>query len=316
MNGHALQASDNQIDSQVLLLLKQIDYLNRQLFSRKREGGNHPDLVVPDTSGELGKRGGPGDVDAPEDETQAATGKCKEPARPRKISKDLLSENVPLISHKESCGAALPIRLVLVEDDPSLLGILADALAAYSDFEVLSCHGSAEEALAIADWERCTILLADLSLPGLGGVELIRQAKASRPGLIAAAYTVNDRQQDVLGAIRAGASGYILKHESLDRLVEAITELATGGAPITPSVASMILDVLRNEDPDTAAPRLSPREQNVLRLVADGYMHKEIASFLSVSLHTVQSHTKRIYKKLEAKGRLEAVAKARLSGLL
>ena len=219
-------------------------------------------------------------------------------------------------SQSESFGATLPIRLVLVEDDPRLLSILADALGAYSDFEVLSCHSSAEEALATADWERCTILLADLSLPGLGGVELIRRAKASRPGLIAAAYTVNDQQQEVLAAIRAGASGYILKRESLDRLVEAITELAAGGAPITPSVASMILDVLRNEDLDTAAPRLSPREQKVLRLVADGYMQKEIASLLSVSLYTVQSHTKRIYKKLEAKGRLEAVAKARLSGLL
>ena len=219
-------------------------------------------------------------------------------------------------SEKVSFGATLPIRLVLVEDDPRLLDMLADALAAYSDFEVLSCHGSAEEALATADWGRCTILLADLSLPGLGGVELIRQAKAFRPGLIAAAYTVNDQQREVLAAIRAGASGYILKRESLHELVAAITELAAGGAPITPSVASMILDALRNADPDTAAPRLSPREQKVLRLVADGYMQKEIASLLSVSLHTVQSHTKRIYKKLEAKGRLEALAKARLSGLL
>jgi DNA-binding NarL/FixJ family response regulator len=189
-------------------------------------------------------------------------------------------------------------------------------LGDHSDIEVLSCHGSAEEALAIADWERCTILLADLNLPGLGGVALILRAKASRPGLIAAAYTVNDQQQEVLAAIRAGASGYILKREPLDRLVEAIAELAAGGAPITPSVASMILDVLRNEGSETAAPRLSPREMKVLRLVSDGYMQKEIASLLSVSLHTVQSHTKRIYKKLEAKGRQEALSKARLSGLL
>jgi DNA-binding NarL/FixJ family response regulator len=103
--------------------------------------------------------------------------------------------------------------VVLVEDDPRLLSILADALGDHSDIEVLSCHGSAEEALAIADWERCTILLADLNLPGLGGVALILRAKASRPGLIAAAYTVNDQQQEVLAAIRAGASGYILKRE-------------------------------------------------------------------------------------------------------
>jgi DNA-binding NarL/FixJ family response regulator len=210
--------------------------------------------------------------------------------------------------------SSLPIRLILVEDDPRLLGMLAEGLASYSDFEILSSHGSAEDALASADWERCTILLTDLSLPGLGGVELIRRAKTSRPDLIAAAYTVNDQQQEVLGAIRAGASGYILKRESLHGISAAITELASGGAPITPSVACMILDALR--DSDQSSQQLSPKELQILVLVSDGYLHKEIAGLLGVSLHTVHSHTKRIYKKLGAKGRLEALEKARLSGQL
>lgn len=211
---------------------------------------------------------------------------------------------------------AHPIRLVLVEDDVRLLIMLRDALAACPGFEVLSSHHSAEQALANADWGHCTILLTDLTLPGLSGVELIRHAKTIRPKLIAAAYTVNNRRDQVLSAIRAGASGYILKRDSLAEISSAIRELAAGGAPISPSIACMILDELRDSESTASDPQLSHREREVLGLVGDGYAQKEIADFLSISLNTVQTHTKRIYKKLQANGREDALDKARRSGQL
>ena len=204
-----------------------------------------------------------------------------------------------------------PIRLVLVEDDARLLHTLHEALAAQPAFEILSVHDSAEDALGTADWEHCAILLTDLTLPGLSGVELIHRVATIAPEVTIAAYTVNDQRQEVLSAIRAGASGYILKRHSLAEISAAIRELAAGGAPISPSVGGMILDALRSVDSQPDLPLLSPREAEILRLAADGFQRKEIADQLGLSLHTVHSHTKRIYKKLQVNGRREALAKIR-----
>ncbi len=210
-----------------------------------------------------------------------------------------------------------PIRVIIVEDDRELRLNLTATLARQPGLEVIGSYDTAEQALAQADWPLATLLLSDLNLPGLSGVELIRQVKLATPGLIAAAYTIHDDRQYVFDALAAGAVGYLIKGSAPAVLVAELRSLATGGASISPGIAMMLLEKLYGiPEQEVADDPLTTREVEILNLLAEGQLYKEIAANYHISIHTVHTHIKRIYRKLQATCRAQAVSNARRHGYL
>jgi len=210
-----------------------------------------------------------------------------------------------------------PIRVIIVEDDRELRLNLTAMLARQPGVEVIGSYDTAEEALAQADWPLATLLLSDLNLPGLSGVELIRQVKLTTPGLIAAAYTIHDDRQYVFDALAAGAVGYLIKGSAPAVLVAELRSLATGGASISPGIAMMLLEKFYGiPEQEEADEPLTTREVEILNLLAEGQLYKEILANYHISIHTVHTHIKRIYRKLQASCRAQAVSNARRQGYL
>jgi DNA-binding NarL/FixJ family response regulator len=163
------------------------------------------------------------------------------------------------------------------------------------------------------------ILLVDMELPGLSGVELIALATERQAGLSCLAYTVSGQRDAVFSAIKAGACGYILKGGGFRELVGALQTIQDGGAPMSPGIARQVIQQFQQmAQPSQTAPQdeLSAREQDVLRGLAGGQAYKQIANSLSISTHTVNTHVKHIYEKLHVRSREEAVRKARQRGWL
>ncbi len=211
-------------------------------------------------------------------------------------------------------ATASRLRVFVVEDDPLLRRHLVELLGSESGMAVVGQAGAGDEALGALERVETDVVLMDLGLPGLSGVEAIASlAKRPRAPLMMA-HTVFDDRDTVLKAIKAGASSYVLKGCAPRELVEALYELQAGGAPMSPRIARAVLREL-HEVPAQPDP-LSPRERQLLKLVDEGLTYKQIASQLNVSPHTVHSHIKNIYEALQAKSRAEALANARHRGLI
>ncbi len=150
----------------------------------------------------------------------------------------------------------------------------------------------------------------DINLPGMNGVECVRRLKQQSPQTQIVMLTVHDHTHSVFESLSAGASGFLLKPARAAELAQAIREVHAGGAPMTPNIARLVVQTFQrpHPKPDPAAD-LSPREREVLELLAQGFLQKEIADQLGISFHTVQSHTARIYEKLHVRSRAQAVAK-------
>lgn len=219
------------------------------------------------------------------------------------------------MSGDPSATAGRALRLYVVEDNPLLRHYVVELLRGAPGFEVLGQAGSAEAALTELPGLAVDIALVDLGLPGESGQALIAKlGELPQPPLMVA-HTVFDDRPNVLAAIKAGASGYVLKGGPPRELVEALGSVWAGGAPMSPRIARAVLREL--QQPATDAPDvLSPQQRHVLRLVDEGLTYKQIAERLSVSAHTVHSHIKNIYERLQAKSRGEALSKARRQGLL
>jgi len=208
------------------------------------------------------------------------------------------------------------IRLVVVEDSPSQLKFLETTVSAESDLTLIGLFSSAEAALEAVPWDEVDVLLTDLELPGMAGIRLIERLSCSHPRLISLPYTVHDDEETVYAALAAGACGYIIKDTNPQHLMASIREVARGLSPISPGIARHLIQALRPGLTRTAGPDLSPRQENVLRLIAEGQSYKEVAAQLGISRNTVQAHIQDIYKKLHASNRQEAVRRARVMGYL
>jgi len=209
------------------------------------------------------------------------------------------------------------MRLCIVEDQREILDSLVVLLRGEPGVEVVGAHASAEEAMAKTDWRAVDILLSDLELPQRSGVELIKIAKDRNPSLNCMAYTVSEDRSTVFAAIKAGACGYILKGTSPRVLMESLRELYDGGAPMSPKIArKVILDVQSHGGPTAGAPVFSEREISILRLVERGHSYKEISAALHISPHTVHTHIKNIYERIQGANRSEVIRKARNFGIL
>ena len=212
------------------------------------------------------------------------------------------------------------MNICIVEDHKMLLDNLRLLLQGEPDIHVTGAFASAEEAMQATDWSKTDILLADIDLPGMSGVELIRCVKHAQPAVDAMAYTISEDRAVVMAAIRAGASGYLLKGSTPRILIESVRELHAGGAPMSPKIARKLIAELRLQDEALGAgvPRieLTQRETDVVRLVEKGLAYGEISDALGISPHTVHSHIKHIYEKVHASSRGEMLVKARKLGVI
>jgi len=207
------------------------------------------------------------------------------------------------------------MRLVIVEDDPLLLENLTLLLSGEGGITVAGSYRSAEEALKLFRSAKPEVMLTDIGLPGMSGVELIKKAKDAMPGLEIMAHTVFEDRENVFAAIKAGASGYLLKGSSPREIIESIHALYKGGAPMSPKIARKIIVELQD---DVASDEflLTSRETEIVKLIEEGLTYKEIGERLSISTHTVHTHIKNIYEKLQAKNRHDAISKARKKGII
>lgn len=206
--------------------------------------------------------------------------------------------------------------MVIVDDDRALLGLLRHVFEGYEDFALVGLFETAEEALRDVDWTTTDVLLSDLDLPGLSGIALIAAVVEANPGVLALAHTIHDHRENLFAALRAGASGYVLKGLLPDELRAAVRRVTQGGSPISPAIARYLIREfqLGEEAPEEGG--LSAREREVLRLVASGMIYKEISDVLSISPHTVQTHVKNLYAKLHAVNRGDAIRFAKSRGYL
>lgn len=207
------------------------------------------------------------------------------------------------------------IRLLIVEDEPQLRESLRLLLGGEPSMRVLAACGSAEEALKQLDHEAPDVVLCDLGLPKMSGIELIRRAQQRLPNLPIMVHTISEDRDAVFAALKAGACGYIVKGASPRELIEALVTLRAGGAPMSPRIARLVVRTF-HERPSDDEFLLSAKERSVLLGIQDGRSYKEIALDLHISPHTVHSHIKRIYEKLQASDKQDAVMKARRRGIL
>ena len=206
----------------------------------------------------------------------------------------------------------------IVEDHPDLRTTLQEALevSACGHVEAFaSCEASLKE-FQTPDTPRPDVIILDIGLPGMSGLEGLSKYKDLSPATDIVMFTVFDDRQPVFEAICAGASGYLLKSEPLERIVAAVQEVTAGGAPMTPEIARSVLNRFSQLAPSKTDSDLSDREREVLTLLADGLTKKEIAVRLDLSLHTVDNYVRRIYAKLHVNTVGGAVAKALREGLV
>ena len=207
----------------------------------------------------------------------------------------------------------MPISVSIVEDNDKLRGTLAKVIGRAEGFRFASDYGSAEDALAGLPKVKPDVVLMDINLPGMNGVECVRQLKVLLPATQIMMLTVYEDTENIFNALAAGASGYMLKRTPVKELIEAIHEVKRGGSPMTTHIArKVVLSFQKTSGQKQAAnelSELSEREQQVLDLLAQGLIYKEIADKLEISYETVHTYIRRIYEKLQVRTRTEAVAK-------
>jgi DNA-binding NarL/FixJ family response regulator len=208
----------------------------------------------------------------------------------------------------------MPTTISIVEDNDKLRGTLAKVLGRAEGFKCVSDYGSAEDALADLPRVKPNVVLMDINLPGMNGVECVRKLKVLLPETQVMMLTVYEDTDNIFNALAAGASGYMLKRTPAKELIEAIHEVLRGGSPMTTHIARKV--VLSFQQSAVASAKtagelseLSEREQQVLDLLSQGLIYKEIAEKLAISYETVHTYIRRIYEKLQVRTRTEAVAK-------
>jgi DNA-binding NarL/FixJ family response regulator len=203
------------------------------------------------------------------------------------------------------------ISVWLVEDNHSFRHTVVKLLKEVEDFDCDRDFANSEEALAdLARGNPPDVILLDVELPGLNGLEAVKQIRFLAPSTRVVMLTVFDDHDKIFKAICAGASGYLLKTSSVEKIIESIREARAGGAPMTPRVARSVLDMFAKISSPRQDYGLTPREQNILELMTHGLIKKEIADQLSLSYHTVDTHLRNIYTKLHVHTRTGAVSKA------
>lgn len=209
------------------------------------------------------------------------------------------------------------IRVLLADDHPVFRDGLRAALAPIADIEVVGEAETGAAAVAGAATLEPDLVLMDLRMPELDGVAATREIAAANPGVAVLVLTMYEDDESVLGAVRAGARGYLLKGSDQDDIVRAVRSVARGDVLFGPGIAQRALALFSSEQRRTAAPfeELTEREREILELLARGYGNQNIARQLFLAPKTVRNHVHNILTKLQAQDRAEAIARARAAGL-
>ncbi len=207
------------------------------------------------------------------------------------------------------------MRISIVDDNQMLLTNLELLLAGEPNYEIIGVFSSAEDAMPSIKNNPPEVLLTDLALPGMSGVELIGNVKQNCPYIDIMAHTVSESRESVFSAIKAGASAYILKGSRPVELIEALNELYEGGAPMSPRIARMVIQEFKDKETDDQN-LLSQREKEVIKEIERGLSYQEMADKFNISPQTVHTHIKNIYKKLHASDRQDALLKARKKSII
>lgn len=213
------------------------------------------------------------------------------------------------------------IRVALLEDDEAFRCDLLDALAAAPDIAVCGSASTLAQGLRMLELPPADVLVVDLGLPDGSGIDMIRRARQQWPGCHAMVSTTFGDEHHVIRSLEAGAYGYLLKDSAPAQLVAQIRELHAGGSPVSPLIARQLLARFRPpasgaREEEQQAVTLSAREREVLGHITKGFTVHEIAGFMGVSYHTVQTYVRRTYEKLNVSSKLEAIFEARHHGLL
>lgn len=202
------------------------------------------------------------------------------------------------------------IRVSIVEDNARLRSSLSKLIELTDGFECVSQHATGEAALAELPRHKPHVVLMDINLPGINGVECVRQLKPQLPGTQVMMLTVYENTDLIFQALTAGATGYLLKQTPPAELLEAVREVQSGGSPMTSHIARKVVASFQQAGQSAKEfENLTPREKEVLDHLAKGFLYKEIAEAMTISYDTVHTHIRKIYEKLHVRSRTEAVAK-------
>ena len=205
---------------------------------------------------------------------------------------------------------SVSIAVAIVEDDVPAREILAGWIRNTDGFRCVGEFDDAETALAKLPHEKPSVVLFDINLPGMNGIECVRKLKPRLPDTQFVMVTVYEDANHIFNALSAGASGYLLKQMRRNELLEALKDVHAGGSPMSSQIARKVVQSFRRNESEIAGTNdLSPREREVIELLARGYLYKEIAELLKISVQTVNTYIRRIYEKLHVRSRAQAVAK-------
>jgi DNA-binding NarL/FixJ family response regulator len=203
----------------------------------------------------------------------------------------------------------MAISIVIYEDNDQLRDSLAGLLSLVENFEVLEAHPDCSEVEKQVQASRPDVILMDIDMPGINGITAVKKIRAFDSKVQIIMLTVFDDNTHVYDALCAGANGYLLKKYVSDKLISSIEEVLKGGAPMSPSIARMVINNMRQAIPQNDY-QLTNREKEILQSLAQGNSFKLIAAELTISLDTVRTHIKHIYDKLHVRSQIEAVSKA------
>ena len=204
-----------------------------------------------------------------------------------------------------------PLKVAVIEDHHKFREMLEFLLSSTPGFECTACFRTMEDALARIGNQLPDVVLLDIGLPGMSGIEGVSLLKERHPNLIVLMNTVYDDDDRIFAALCGGASGYLLKKTPPARLLECLKEAAAGGAPMSPEVARRVIDLFRDlRPPERAEHDLTPHELRLLKLLVEGHSYKTAAGALGVTVKTISFHLQHIYEKLHVHSKSEAVAKA------
>ncbi len=204
----------------------------------------------------------------------------------------------------------MPIKVSIVEDLTEVREGLAELVSSDKELLMMENFDNAESAIEKLPALEPDIVVMDINLPGMSGIECIKIMKEKCPNTQFMMFTVYENDEKVLQSLQAGATGYLLKRTKPQRILESIKELSQGGSPMSSNIARKLLNIFLNEKKITKKEILTDRENEVLQLLADGLLYKEIAERLNIVHGTVRQHIHNIYEKLHVQNRTEAINKA------
>jgi DNA-binding NarL/FixJ family response regulator len=208
----------------------------------------------------------------------------------------------------------MAIRVSVVEDDAQARELLVGWINRSEQFQCTSDHGSGEEALECLPRSQPEIVLMDINLPGMNGPDCVRRLKPLLPDAQFVMVTIYEDSDHIFEALQSGATGYLLKQTERTELLAALKQVHAGGSPMTPNIARKVVRAFQQPQPprprgqSEGLTQLSARENEILELLAQGFLYKEIADKLGIKLATVDTHIRRIYEKLHVRSRSEAIA--------